>query len=72
MTETLHMSFPIPQPGRITVTLLPERMTLHLPVRGYQPYEYQAVISDWNTLLTEDVQLVKEEIDYPIPRNQDC
>jgi hypothetical protein len=47
--------------------LAPGTYDLTFTCQGYQPYEYQAVISDWNTLLTEDVQLVREEIDYPDP-----
>ena len=47
--------------------LAPGTYNLTFTCQGYQPYEYQAVITDWNTVLTEDVQMVKEEVLYPDP-----
>jgi hypothetical protein len=47
--------------------LAPGTYTITFTCQGYQPYEYQAVLTEWNTLLTEDVQLIKEVIEYPDP-----
>lgn len=47
--------------------LSPGTFNLTFTCPGYQPYDYQAVITDWNTSLVADVQLAREEIVYPDP-----
>jgi len=53
--------------GRYCRFIAPGTYNLTFSCQGYQPCDYQAVITDWNTALTEDIQLVRAEVEYPDP-----